>query len=1000
MILPRNTLTQARTIRRFAAFRLPQRGGIKLALAAVIILPSVEAQPEPEEDIFQLPEFVVDASQERGYRATNTLTGTFLDTPLKDSPFAIDVFMPDLIDDTGSTNMREVLAYDSGLQLENTIGSQGPGGEGGYTMGTEFDARGIDNAETDIVTRGFRAPTLKNGFFTQTRVDTINIARVERAGGPQSLLYGIGAISGITNVITKRPLPEPRYRLASFVGNHDFYRGTAEATGPIWSNDNMQLNYNALLALQKEGSIRPHRKDESIFFAPALQFRGWDATTVFLASEIGWRKQHGRGPADIGHPRAGLIDPRSGNPSGLSQTGDPARFLEDYLGLGPYGNIGGPDTYTEDDVTSWHLEITQRVGRNFRILASFNRDEQDREDRNYLLSPRILERRADDGTFIEDVIEYAFGVEDETRRTHQARVAALASFELLGGQHSFVAGRQDFSQRRNFDQPIESSVIEVNELFHLWPADGSSIRYEGEELPLPRARDFMNTWYQGHYLIYQGSLWNNRIHPVLGYRWDRTHTRALRSNLREDGSLGEPFDHIDRNTLDGYANAGKPFNVESPTLGLSVSITDNLSVYGVYAEGIALSNVAQRDGNNEGFPPEFTRNREVGVKFSAWNERISGRVTYFNLQKRGGVRFSFYAPRPAGTSFNPDEPITAALEGRTAANPSDMRYFMSFLGLYDMETPGLSEQERFSVLPGDMPGVELFLQGDRPFFIFPYGELGNPGRYDPATNTAPAGYGQDLLAFIQHARELAAAGTPLPSTSPQFMWAGQGNHPGEDRGAYHTFDEESTGYEVRIQITPIDNWQMILSYTYNTVEITQGLSGLADPEIHTGIEPWWWYLDPNDFGDPTRPSTYQGDLSAGVPNTDVPKHSFTLWTKYEFTEGLLEGFDLRFGARHVSSRAAESPWARTDGRFVNAIHNALGEATKAPVPGHTIYDAGMGYRWTWNNLDWRVNLNVRNVFNKRELTALADTRQVMGEPILTRFFLTPRDVRVSLRVDF
>ena len=238
------------------------------------------AQPPPdEEDIFQLPEFVVDASQDRGYRATNTLTGTFLDTPLKDSPFAIDVFMPDLIADTGSTNMREVLAYDSGLQLENTIGSQGPTGEGGYTMGTEFDARGIDNAETDIVTRGFRAPTLKNGFFTQTRVDTINIARVERAGGPQSLLYGIGAISGITNVITKRPLPEPRYRLASFVGNHDFYRGTAEATGPIWSNDNMQLNFNALLALQKEGTIRPHRKEESIFFAPALQFRGWDATS-------------------------------------------------------------------------------------------------------------------------------------------------------------------------------------------------------------------------------------------------------------------------------------------------------------------------------------------------------------------------------------------------------------------------------------------------------------------------------------------------------------------------------------------------------------------------------------------------------------------------------------------------------------------------------------------------------------------------------------------------
>lgn len=970
-----------------------------LGCLAVSFAPlSSPAQPAEDEDIFQLPEFVVDASQDRGYRATNTLTGTFLDTPLKNSPFAIDVFMPDLIADTGSTNMREILAYDSGLQLENTISSQGPGGEGGYTLGVEFDARGIDNAETDIVTRGFRAPTLKNGFFTQTRVDTINIARVERAGGPQSLLYGIGAISGITNVITKRPMPEPRYHFEVFGGNHDFYRATGEATGPVWSNDELQLNYNALFAAQREGTLRPHEKDESFFLSPGLQFRGWDATTIYLNYEHGWRKQHGTGPKDISHPRAGVINPATGQPSGRRETDESARFLEDFLGIGHYGNLGGPDHFTEDDVGTAHLEITQRIGDNFRLLASFNRDTQDRDRRFFAMSPTIREDFLEDGSVVDDII-YAFAETDDRRRTHQARLAGLASFEAFGGRHSFVAGRQEYSERRQNNRFPESSAIESQERFSTWAADGSSIRYTGETLIDPIDRDFFWEWYQGHYLIYQGNLWNDRIHPVLGYRWDRTHTRYLRSRYRSDGSLDEPFDPIaGRNTLDGYANAGEPFTIDTPTAGLSVSITDNLSIYGVYAEGIALSNVAQRDGNDEGFPPEFTRNREVGVKFSLWNERISGRVTYFNLQKRGGVRYSFYAPNPSRENFNPDEPVTVSLPAGSANNPNDLRRFMSFLGLYDMETPDLSEIDRFSVLPDDLPGVERVDQAGSIYYVLPFGDPVSPGSYDPATNTAPAGYGADLLGFVEHARELDAEGVGFGA--PNFMWAAQGNHPGEDRGAYHNFDEESEGYEVRLQITPTDNWQMILSYTYNVVEVSQGLARIVDPVIVTGIEPWFWYLPREDFADWRRPSTYQGDLSAGVRNTDVPIHSFSLWTKYEFTEGFLEGFDIRFGARHTSSRASESPWASSSGTFVDAIDRGLGENTKAPVPGYTLYDAGLGYRWSWRDLDLRLNLNVRNVFNKRQLTATATNRTVFGEPAVTRFFLEPRDVRISLRVSF
>lgn len=954
------------------------------------IVPGQDTGPA-KEDVFVLPEFVVSADENNGYQATNSMTGTFLDTPLKDSPFAIDVFMPDLIADTGSTDMREILAYDSGLQLENTIAAQG---DGLYTLGVEFDARGINNTETDIVTRGFRAPTLKNGFFTKTRVDTANIARVERAGGPQSLLYGIGAISGITNVITKRPLPENRTNAEAFAGSNDFYRATVEATGPLYRSEDMEIGYIASLAYQQDGTEYPWEENETVFFAPAFQLRAWDMTTVYLSFEKGWREQRGTGAKDAAHPNVGVIDPETGAPSGTRITGEPATLLEDYLGLGHYVNLGGPDANIEDDIFTTNFELTQRLGKHFRLLVALNRDTQDQDSREYTLKPDLRQFFGPDGTILNENLIFSLGNYYEDRVTEQARLALLGSFEFLGGQHSFVVGRQEFSQRlQNIEFP-DGSIIEEEGDYFSWPADGSSIRYGGEPLTDPKWENRYKEWYQGNYVIYQGSIWKGRINPVLGYRWDRSHTEFLRANFLEDGSFGEVLDPLvdgDRGSVNGKANGGKPFHQETPTAGLSISITDSFSIYGSYAEGIALSNVAQRDGLDRGFPPEFTRSREFGAKVSFWEGKVSGRITFFELEKRGGVRYSFYAPNPSRGNFKPDEPITAALEGRTQALPADLRRFMDFLGLYSLET-GV-----FNVLPLDLPGVERVIIGDRAFFIFPYGSTDNPGFYDPATNTAPEGYGGDLLAYIQYARELEAAGMGIGS--PQFMWAGQGNHPGEDRGAHHNFDELSEGVEVRLMITPVDNWQMILSYTYNEVTISQGLSGLVDTVTTTGLEPWFWYLPPEDFADPTRPSSYNGNLSSGVSNTDVPLHSFTFWSKYEFVDGFLEGLDLRFGARYTSERAAESPWSN-GGAFVDAIDRGVGENVKAPVPAFTLYDIGLGYEWDWKDMTWRINLNIRNLFDKTRLTALSSRTSIFGQPELTRYYVEGRDIRLSLRLDF
>jgi len=70
------------------------------------------------------------------------------------------------------------------------------------------------------------------------------------------------------------------------------------------------------------------------------------------------------------------------------------------------------------------------------------------------------------------------------------------------------------------------------------------------------------------------------------------------------------------------------------------------------------------------------------------------------------------------------------------------------------------------------------------------------------------------------------------------------------------------------------------------------------------------------------------------------------------------------------------------------------------VPAFTLYDIGFGYRWEWKDVQWRLNLNVRNLFDKTKLTGLSERTTVQGQPQLTRVFIEGRDIRLSLRVDF
>ena len=84
--------------------------------------PNAAAAPAAENTV-TLDEFRVDASQDRGYRATNSISGTRLNTQIRDVAIPIEVITKSFIQDIGANDVKEALQYSAGVTLETVQSS-------------------------------------------------------------------------------------------------------------------------------------------------------------------------------------------------------------------------------------------------------------------------------------------------------------------------------------------------------------------------------------------------------------------------------------------------------------------------------------------------------------------------------------------------------------------------------------------------------------------------------------------------------------------------------------------------------------------------------------------------------------------------------------------------------------------------------------------------------------------------------------------------------------
>ncbi|MEH1836449.1 MAG: TonB-dependent receptor [Nostoc sp.] len=526
-------------------------------------------QPEPEKPASQTApeqptaegdkpiELVVTGEQDT-YRATDGSTATKTDTPLRDIPQSIQVVPKQVLQDQQVTNLGDALRNVPGVS------------QGGQPFSRSILVapiiRGF-NSTTNVLTDG-----LQNGtYYFSSFFEPAGIEQIEVLKGPASVLYGQGPLGGIVNLITKKPLSEPFYRVEATAGSFNFYRGAVDLSGPL--NSSKTVLYRLNVAAQTTESFVDSFNGEQYFVAPALSWQISDRTKLTLQAQ--YFKQR----LDFGQQGLPLVGTVLPNPNGKIPR----------------------DRYYGEDFSQRRLEVFQvgynlehRFSDNWQLRHAFRGTWAPLRD-NFIANLDLASdnRTLDRGYFKGGNNERGFNVD----------TYLVGKFATGSIQHQLVTGfnyiRYDAEQLPRFFAPATPI-----DLFN--PVYGQPL--QGTPTQVAASKFHSNAF--GIYIQDQIALFDN-LKLLLGGRFDI-------ANQRKNAIFPLPA-----------STESKQQEVFSPRVGVVYQPIPAISLYASYSQSFVPSQAF----NSDIIPlPERGRQYEVGIKADL-SDRLSATLAFYDLTR-------------------------------------------------------------------------------------------------------------------------------------------------------------------------------------------------------------------------------------------------------------------------------------------------------------------------------------------------------------------------------
>jgi outer membrane receptor protein involved in Fe transport len=212
--------------------------------------------------------FEVTTKRDIGYLSTNAAQVTRMDTSIEDIPMSVTIFNQQFIDDLGATDTSQLLDYESSAVKT---------GEN-----DNFIARGSSTVATNFLD-GFPQTS---GFGSQPLFD---VERVEVIRGPAAILYGGDGYGGVYNRITKQPETSQRSSGRMILSEDHTLRAEIDNTGPLPFVGGKKLLYRITGILDNGDTWFGQRRREQ-GFAPSLAWNVGQNTKIILQYLYDWRE--------------------------------------------------------------------------------------------------------------------------------------------------------------------------------------------------------------------------------------------------------------------------------------------------------------------------------------------------------------------------------------------------------------------------------------------------------------------------------------------------------------------------------------------------------------------------------------------------------------------------------------------------------------------------------------------------------------------------------------
>ncbi|UGU15553.1 TonB-dependent receptor [Sinomicrobium kalidii] len=428
--------------------------------------------------------------------------------------------------------------------------------------------------------RGFRIPAFRNGMnFTSqwgpVAEDMAMVERIEIIKGPAGFMLSAGEPAGLYNIVTKTPRATPGREVTLSTGSYGLQRATLDVGGKVDKAGKLLYRFNAMGHTQK--THQEYGFHDKYLLAPSFKYLFNENTTLTAQ----YTYQYSKVP-ELGSPYVF-------SPKGYRDV--PRDFSISHPGIDPSVN----------KEHSAFVTFEHKLDRNWRVTAQLGYLSGAQESSD--IWPDAVNENGDIYRRL-----YIFDGEEEHKL---GQVFVNGEVQTGPVSHKILAGLDVGSKDILYDWAESHRIDPEDHPFNIYAPDNSHavIPELDRSTSLRKRASDAGTIVGQQYTAYYAQ-------DELGFFDDRLRV-----------TLAGRYTNLDESSWSGKTSDGK----FTPRAGISFSIDDNTSVYGLYDQAFLPQAGTDRQGNT--FDPIEGNNIEGGIKKKWFDGRWNTSFSYFRITK-------------------------------------------------------------------------------------------------------------------------------------------------------------------------------------------------------------------------------------------------------------------------------------------------------------------------------------------------------------------------------